>query len=125
MISIFNTTPTEEGEEKTPIFTLDGENVTVLSKSESNSETPNTTTTTSKLNMSKINCMAVFEDLIIYGDSGYNIKILDYQKGNLKGLFIVERKVLGDCSAETVIIIVTLSVDRCFDLKFFCFTPKF
>ena len=63
------------GNKKTPIFTLDNAKIKVSSKSEDSSAT------TTSLNPSTINCMAVYDGLVIYGDNGFNIKVLDYQKG--------------------------------------------
>eukprot|EP00111_Clytia_hemisphaerica_P005603 TCONS_00016262-protein len=116
VISIFNTNPTGEGGKT--LFTLDGDNVAVVSNTEANSEPSDATTTTSKLNMSKINCMAVFEDLIVYGDNGYNIKILDYKKGevtkirnNLKEFCPTEALHIGQFQSSSYLFSVGSDVD--------------
>ena len=63
-------------DEKSPLFALNPETIQVKTTSE-------VTDATAKpiLNTTKINCMALYNDLIIYGDSGFNIKVLDYKKG--------------------------------------------
>ena len=36
------------------------------------------------LTHSKITCIESYKHLIIYGDEGFNIKVLDYKKGKIK-----------------------------------------
>lgn len=67
---------------KDPLFTLDPESIKVYNKHEAGSK-PYGSQSSSILNMSKVTCMEVYNELILYGDAGYNIKVLDYQKGGL------------------------------------------
>jgi hypothetical protein len=75
IIKIFDTT--SKTKTNPPIFTLDPHNINVSTKHETNKNS-----SVAGLNVSQINCMVVYGELIIYGDNGYNIKILDYKKGN-------------------------------------------
>ena len=36
------------------------------------------------LTHSKITCIESYKELVIYGDEGFNIKVLDYRKGKIK-----------------------------------------
>ena len=79
---------------KKPFFTLNNEKIKISSKSEDGYGAPSTTVTSSSLNPTHINCMVVYENLIIYGDNGFNIKVLDYQKGLITYLIITSRYLL-------------------------------
>lgn len=70
------------GKNKTPVFSLDPDSISVKTIAEaSNGHSEANNGVQSPLNLVKINCLEVWNDLVIYGDGGYNLKVLDYNKG--------------------------------------------
>lgn len=62
-----------------PVFVLDPLKVAIK---QACGITANDNQTKSTLSMSKITCITSWKDLVIYGDEGFNLKVLDYEKGN-------------------------------------------
>lgn len=116
IIKIYDTTIEKSDDlASAAIFTLDSETVTVNSKSESKTEDQ----PSHGLNMSKINCMVVYDNLVIYGDNGYNIKVLDYEKGsltkvrnNLKEFCPTEALYIGEFQSTQYLFSVGSDVDN-------------
>lgn len=67
-----------KNDNKTPVFSLDPNTIVVKTIAQTSDAGTGVETFVS---MTKINCMAVWKDLVIYGDGGYNLKVLDYKKG--------------------------------------------
>jgi len=62
-----------------PIFALDPSSVSIKQACETESDSQ----TKSTLSMSKITCITCWNGLVIYGDEGFNIKVLDHEKGEV------------------------------------------
>lgn len=62
-----------------PVFALDPLKLSIKQACETDAEK----LSKSSLSMSKITCITCWNGLVIYGDEGFNIKVLDYEKGEV------------------------------------------
>jgi len=75
VLKIFNIIVTQTE----PLFVLDPTKVVIKQASEAEGDSQSK----SSLSMSKITCITAWNDLVIYGDEGFNLKVLDYEKGEV------------------------------------------
>ncbi|XP_057303960.1 uncharacterized protein LOC130641253 isoform X1 [Hydractinia symbiolongicarpus] len=95
------------------IFVLDLATIKIKQESKEN------VAATPLLNTSKINCITSWNDYVIYGDDGFNVKVLDYQKGeviklrnNLNEYCPTEALSIGEVQGRPFLFSVGSDVDK-------------
>jgi len=79
ILKIFD--PNSTDTDKKALFTLDPDQLSIKQAIESEVDVAQMKTMT--LSMTKISCIETYNGLILYGDEGFNIKALDYKKGEI------------------------------------------
>ena len=80
----------QASDQSEPYYVLDASNVSVKQAVESEVDV---TQVKMALIPTKITCIEAYKDLVVYGDEGYNIKVLDHQKGNSLSIYHIRNRV--------------------------------